>query len=75
MFLTPDGRYLVGDQRDLAGDIQKAEADDRELAEDDADEVSDGRENLDMDVQDGVASSLGDLSIDGLRRHHTFPRT
>ena len=65
LFLTLDGRYLVGDQRDLAGDIQKAEADESELAEEDVDEDSEGRENLDMEVREGVASSLGDFSKKG----------
>ena len=68
----------MGDHRDLAGDIQKADAEDRELPEEDADEDSEGKENLDMEVQDGVASNLGDFSKKGslegeLNKFHTVP--
>jgi len=65
LFLTVDGRYLVGDQGDLAGDIQKADADDSELAEEEVDDDSEGRENLLTELHDGVASSLGDFSTNG----------
>jgi hypothetical protein len=79
LFLTVDGRYLVGDQGDLAGDIQKADADDSELADDEVDDDdSEGRENLLTEVHDGVASSLGDFSKNGslggeLSSPHTLP--
>ena len=76
VFLTLAGKYFAGDQRDLTGDIQKAEADDNELPEEDADDDSEGKENFEMEVLDGVASSFGDFSRKGslggvLNRLHT----
>jgi hypothetical protein len=59
-----DGRQR-SDQRDGAGDIQKDEADERELADDEAEECAEGRMNVGIGTCDGVASSLGDLSMNG----------
>ena len=58
-----DGKYLG--HRDGGGDVQNEEVEENELAEDDGEVSLDGKENLEMGVVDGVASSLGDLSTKG----------
>lgn len=60
---TPEGMYL--DHLDGAGDVQNDEAEENELAEDDRELSLDGNENLEIEVIEGVASSLGDLSTKG----------
>lgn len=60
---TLEGRYLG--HRDGAGDVQNDETEENELAEDDREDSLDGRENLEIEVMEGVASSLGDLSTNG----------
>ena len=57
------GIYL--DHRGGAGDVQKDEVEENELAEDDREVSLDGKENLEMELVEGVASSLGDLSTNG----------
>ena len=61
--LTLAGRYLPGDQREGVGLIQNIEAEDSELVDDELEELPEGRLNWAIDVDDGVASSLGDFSI------------
>lgn len=58
-----EGKYRG--HRDGAGDVQNDEAEEKELAEDDRDDWLDGRENLEIEVVEGVASCLGDLSTNG----------
>lgn len=56
---------FFGDHRDVAaGDIQNDEEEDSDAVEDELDEVPEleGKENLAMDEEDGVASSFGDFS-------------
>ena len=60
-----EGRYLVGNQRGFTGDIQKEVAEAIEVAEEEDEELPDGNENLEMELREGVASSLGDLSSNG----------
>lgn len=60
---TLEGRYLG--HRDGAGDVQNDEVEENELAEDDGELSLDGNENLEIEVEDGVARSLGDLSTKG----------
>ncbi len=60
---TLKGKYL--DQRDGVGDVQNDEAEEKELVEEDREVSLDGRENLEIEVLEGVASSLGDLSTNG----------
>ena len=60
---TVEGRYLG--HRDGAGDVQNDEAEENELAEDDGEGSRDGKENLEIEIMEGVASSLGDLSTKG----------
>ena len=60
---TLDGRYLG--HRDGAGEVQNDEVEENELAEDDREVSLDGKENLEIEVVEGVASSLGDLSTNG----------
>lgn len=61
---TLEGKYL--DHRDGAGDVQKEEVEENELAEDDREgSLDDGKENLEIELIEGVASSLGDLSTNG----------
>lgn len=64
----PEGSHAKGDQRDGLGVLQKREAEEvEELREDEEEEEADGRENLVIDVCDGVVRSLGDLSMKGSR--------
>ena len=57
---------MNGDHREGVGDLQKMEAEEvEELREEDDDDDTDGRENLEMDVREGEASNLGDLSRKG----------
>lgn len=58
-----EGRYLG--HRGGAGDAQNEEVEENELAEDDREGSLEGRENLEIEVMEGVASSLGDLSTNG----------
>ena len=58
-----EGTYR--DDRGGAGEVQKDEVEVNELAEDDREVSLDGRENLEMEMVEGVASSLGDLSTKG----------
>ena len=58
-----EGKYLG--HRDGAGEVQNDEAEEKELAEDDREVSLDGRENLEIEVMEGVASRLGDLSTKG----------
>ena len=58
-----EGKYRG--HRDGAGDVQNDEAEENELAEDDREDWLDGRENLQIEVVEGVASCLGDLSTNG----------
>lgn len=60
---TLEGRYLG--HRDGAGEVQNDEVEENELAEEDREVSLDGKENLEIEVVDGVASSLGDLSTNG----------
>ena len=60
---TLEGKYLG--HRDGAGDVQKDEVDENELVEDDREVSLDGRENLENELIEGVAISLGDLSTNG----------
>lgn len=60
---TLEGKYLG--HLDGAGDVQNDEAEENELVEDDREVSLDGRENLEIEVAEGVASSLGDLSTNG----------
>ena len=60
-----EGKYLG--HRDGAGDVQNDEVEEKELAEDDREVSLDGRENLEIEVMEGVASRLGDLSTKGSR--------
>ena len=60
---TLRGQYL--DHRDGAGDVQNDEVEENELAEADLEVSLDGRENLEIEEMEGVASSLGDLSTNG----------
>ena len=60
---TLEGKYL--DHRDGAGDVQNDEAEEKELVEEDREVSLDGKENLEIEVLEGVASSLGDLSTNG----------
>ena len=54
---------MLGDHRDGAGDIQNDEEEDKELVDDELEEVPvDGRENLAIEDDEGVARSLGDFS-------------
>ena len=67
-FLKLDRRYVKSDRFDGVGDLQNIEADEVEELRDDAtDDDTDGRENLQMEVREGVARSLGDLSRKGSR--------
>lgn len=72
------GKYLTGDHPEGAGDVQKLDdSDSDELREELDDESSDGRENLEIEVCEGVAISFGDFSTIGsrdegeLKRRHT----
>lgn len=60
---TLEGKYLG--HRDGAGDVQNDEDEENELAEDDREGSLEGKENLEIKVMEGVASSLGDLSTNG----------
>lgn len=60
---TLEGKYLG--HRDCAGDVQNDEVEDNELVDDDREVSLDGRENLEIELMEGVASSLGDLSTNG----------
>ena len=60
---TLEGKYLG--HRDGAGEVQNDEAEENELAEDDREGSLAGRENLDIEMMEGVASNLGDLSTNG----------
>lgn len=55
---------FFGDHRDGVGDIQKDEAEDSEEVDDELEELPEveGNENLAMEDEEGVASSLGDFS-------------
>ena len=64
LFLTLDVRQRI-DHGDGAGDIQKDEAEDRELADEEAEDSAEGRVNVGAGTCEGVASSLGDLSMNG----------
>ena len=61
--LTLAGKYLLGDQREGVGLIQNMEAEDSELVDDELEELPEGRMNWAIEVDDGVASSLGDFSM------------
>ena len=58
-----EGTYL--DHLGGDGDVQKDEVEENELAEDDREVSLDGKENLEMERVEGVASSFGDLSTNG----------
>ena len=58
---------MSGDHRGGAGDLQNNEADDAEELREEADDRLDGSENLEIDVCEVVARSLGDLSVKGSR--------
>ena len=60
---TLEGKYLG--HRDGAGDVQNDEVEENELAEEDREGSLEGRENLEIEIVEGVASSLGDLSTNG----------
>lgn len=60
---TREGMYL--DHLDGVGDLQKDEVEEKELAEDERELSLDGRENMEIEAIEGVASSLGDLSTKG----------
>ncbi len=60
---TLKGKYL--DHRDGVGEVQNDEVEEKELVEEDREVSLDGRENLEIEVLEGVASSLGDLSTNG----------
>lgn len=60
---TLEGKYLG--HRDGAGDVQNDEDEENELAEDDREGSLEGKENLEIKVMEGVASSFGDLSTNG----------
>ena len=57
------GKCLPGDQREGVGLIQNSEAEDSELVDDELEELPEGRENRAIEMDDGVASSLGDFSM------------
>ena len=63
-----EGKYLG--HRGGAGDVQNDEVEENELAEEDREVSLDGKEkeNLDDEVGQGVARSLGDLSTKGSLR-------
>lgn len=61
--LTLAGKYLLGDQREGVGLIQNIEAEDSELVDDELEELPEGRVNWAIELDDGVASSLGDFSM------------
>ena len=63
MLRTLEGKYL--DHLDGAGDVQNDEVEEKELADEDREDALDGRENLEMEFVEGVASNLGDLSTNG----------
>ncbi len=63
MLRTLGGKCLG--HREGAGDVQNDELEDKELAEEDREGSLDGTENLEIEVIEGVASSLGDLSRNG----------
>ncbi len=71
-----EGRYLFGDHRGgTCGGIQNVDEDERELADEEEDECE-GKANLETKVFEGVARSLGDLSMKGslggeLKSRHT----
>lgn len=60
---TLEGRYLG--HRDRAGDVQNDEAEEKELVDDDRDVSLDGKENIEIELIEGVASGLDDLSTNG----------
>ena len=60
---TLEGKYLG--HRDRAGDVQNDEVEEKELVEDDREVSLDGRENLEIELIEGVASGLGNLSTNG----------
>ncbi len=76
VFRKLGGRYLLGDHRDgTCGDVQNVDEDERELTDEEDDECE-GKENLETKVLEGVARSLGDLSMNGsldgeLKSRHT----
>ena len=60
---TLEGKYLG--HRDRAGDVQNDEVEEKELVDDDRDVSLDGRENMEIELIEGVASGLDDLSTNG----------
>ena len=60
---TLEGKYLG--HRDRAGEFQNDEVEEKELVDDDRDVSLDGRENLEIELIEGVARGLGDLSTNG----------
>jgi len=63
-FLTFDG---MNDHREGFGEVQNVEDEESELVEDEAEDEDplDGNSNFEMMLRCGVASSLGDLSMNG----------
>lgn len=59
-----NGIYLAC-HRDGGGDVQNVSDDDSELLDEEVEDSPDGRENIGAKVVEGVASSLGDLSVKG----------
>ena len=58
-----EGRYLG--HGDGAGEVQNDEEEEKEVVEEEREGSLDGRENLEIELIEGVASSLGDLSKKG----------